>query len=215
MSNILITRPEHDHGTRYLSRWSEYIIQEAEKKGHTVIDLHRDKATRADFEGRVKKTNPALVVLHGHGSERSVTGHDNKALVMLGENETVLYDRITYAISCDSAAVLGREVAEKGNATYIGYTKSFVFNFNPSHINQPTRDSRAAQFLNASNQVSLALLKGYTAKEASDRSRKMFRQAILTLLSSIVSDPCAREDAKDLYWDMTHQVCLGNGEVRI
>lgn len=215
MNKVLITRPEHDHGTRYLSRWSECIIEEANRKGFTVIDLHGKKATRSDFEGRVRKINPALVVLHGHGNERSVTGHDNKPLVTLGENETVLYDRITYAVSCDSAALLGREIAEKGSATYIGYTKSFVFNFNPAHINQPTRDTRAAQFLNASNQVALALLKGHTAKEASERSKKAFKQSLLALLSSIASDSCAQEDAKDLYWNMTHQVCLGDGDAKL
>lgn len=216
MNKILITRPEHDNRTRYLSRWSECIIEEANKKGFTVIDLQGEKATRADFEGRIRKINSALVVLHGHGNERSVTGHDNKSLVTFRENETVLYVRITYAVSCDSAAILGREITDNnGNATYIGYTKSFVFNFNQVHINQPTCDIRAAQFLNASNRVSLSLLKGHTAKEASERSKRAFRQALLVLLSSVASDPRAQEDAKDLYWDMTHQVCLGDGSAKL
>ncbi len=215
MSKILITRPEHDPGTRYLSRWSERVIQEARKKNFNVIDLRKEKATRKEFEGRVNKVKPALIVLNGHGNETRVTGHNNEVLVRYGENESLLHNRITYAVSCDSAAVLGAECAKKGKTTFIGYNKSFIFNLSQRHMRQPTKDQRAAQFLNASNQVPLSLLKGHPAKQASDRSKSLLRRAILKLLPSIASDPYAREDAKDLLWDMNHQVCLGDGNARL
>jgi hypothetical protein len=216
MNSILITRPEHDHGTRYLSRWSEYVIEAAKKKGLEVIDLHREKAARADFEGRMRKIRPSFVLMNGHGSERCITGHDNEILVTLGENEEMLFSCITYAVSCDSAAELGSAIAKRARATYIGYTKSFVFNFNPQYLNQPTRDSRAGQFLNASNQVSLALIKGHSAQEASERSKSTFRKALRILLSSKGNDQYdAKEDIKDLYWDMIHLVCLGDGNATL
>lgn len=209
MSKVLITRPEHDPGTRYLSRWSENVIEEARKRNFDVIDLHKDKAIRKEFEGRVHKANPALIVMNGHGNEASVTGHDNEVLVQHGDNEALLHNRVTYAVSCDSAAVLGAECVKSGETAFIGYNKSFIFNFTPQHILRPTQDKRAAQFLNASNQVPISLLKGHTAKQASDRSKSLFRNAIQKLLPSITSDPFAREDAKDLFWDMNHQICLG------
>ena len=46
---LLITRPEYDPGTHYLSRWSEEIINEANDKGVRVIDLHRQQAERKRF----------------------------------------------------------------------------------------------------------------------------------------------------------------------
>lgn len=215
MSRMIITRPEHDAGTRYLSRWSEEIIEEAKKKGIEVIDLQREKAIRREFEGRVKKFNPEFVLMNGHGSEKSVTGHDNEPLVDQNDNAAILHNRITYAVSCDSAAELGEAVAREKDTAYIGYKKSFIFNINRNYLHKPTSDGRAAQFLEASNQVSLSLLKGHSAQEASRRSRDMFRKAILKLLPSVLSDPEAREDAKELLWDMTNQVCLGTQDKRM
>lgn len=215
MIKMLITRPEHDPGTRYLSRWSECIIEEAQKKNFDVIDLYKEKAVRKEFEGRLQKVQPVLVVMNGHGKENCVTGHDNEVLVQCGDNESLLYDRVTYAVSCDCAAVLGVECVKKGKTTFIGYNKSFVFNFTSQHVRHPTQDQRAAQFLNASNQVTLSLLKGHTAQQSSNRSKSLFRHAIRKLLPSITSDPHAREDAKDLLWDLNHQVCLGNQDARL
>jgi len=52
---LLITRPEHDAGTRYLSKWSEKIIDIAKDKGINVIDLHREKAGRDRVIGTLEK----------------------------------------------------------------------------------------------------------------------------------------------------------------
>lgn len=211
---LLITRPEHDPGTKYISHWSKKIIEAAEEKGAKVIDLHQEKAEKKEFEGRIHKTNPSLVILNGHGNEDCVTGHDNKVIVKAGENEELLKNRITYAVSCDSAEKLGKSCADK-NTAYIGYKKSFIFNFNPSCINRPTNDKRAGRFLDASNQVPLSLLKGHSAQEASTRSKEAFKKEISLLFTSFHSDHDSREDVKDLWWDMQHQVCLGEQDKKI
>lgn len=208
MSDIIITRPEHDHATRYLSRWSEEIKKEAKKKNLDIVDLHKSKAVRKEFEGRIIKTKPRLVILNGHGSDTSVSGHDNEILVKVGENEEILKNRITYAISCKSAKKLGATCADR-KTTYIGYDEDFVFNIKPKFLQKPLKDKRAAQFLKASNQVSISLIKGCTAKEASDKSKIFFKDALKKLLPSVKTDPEAREDVEDLFWDMNHQVCLG------
>lgn len=116
---LIITRPEHDPGTKYLSHWSKKLIEVAKKKGFNIIDLHQEKAEKKEFEGRVQKTDPSLVILNGHGNKNCVTGHDNKAIVKVGENEAILKNRITYAVSCDSAEGLGQSCADK-NTAYIG-----------------------------------------------------------------------------------------------
>src|SRR3989339_1424358 len=124
---ILITRPEHDFGTKYLSTWTKEITETAKKKGFDVIDLHREKAEQKEFEGRVNKTDPSLIMLNGHGNENIVTGHDNKTIVEKGKNEELLKKRITYTVSCDSAKNLGESCADD-NTAYIGYEKSFILN---------------------------------------------------------------------------------------
>ncbi len=60
MAKIIITRPEHDPLTRYLSHWSTKIIESAEKKGNNVIDLRGKKANKKELEGRIKKTEKAF-----------------------------------------------------------------------------------------------------------------------------------------------------------
>lgn len=209
MSKVIITRPEHDPSTRYLSRCSENVIQVAKRKGLEVFDLHKEKAIRKELEGRIKKISPELVILNGHGDSKSVGGHDNHILIKAGENEKILKNRITYAISCKSAKVLGKTCADK-KTTYIGYDEDFIFNGQAKYIQKPLKDKRAAQFLDAANQVTIALLKGHTAKEASDISKNAFRKALKKILPSTSSDPYAREDVRDLFWNMNHQVCLGD-----
>ena len=73
MSKMIITRPEHDPSTRYLSRWSEYIIKIAKQKGVEVFDLHKEKATRKGLEGRIKKTSPDFSICKGKFLMRNVS----------------------------------------------------------------------------------------------------------------------------------------------
>lgn len=214
LKKLLITRPEHDPGTRYLSHWGKKVIQAAEEKGVDVIDLNQNKAVRTEFEGRVRKTNPSLVILNGHGTEDCVMGHDNQVLVKAGENEALLKNKITYAIACDSAKYLGQSCVDEHTA-YIGYEKLFIFNADSRYLNRPLEDQRAKRFLDPTNQVPLLLLKGHSAQEASTRSKESFKKIILSLLTSANTDPDSLEDVKDLIWDMQYQVCLGNGNARI
>jgi hypothetical protein len=207
---MLITRPEHDETTRYLSAWSGMILKEAESAGLAVVDLHRKKANRKDFEGRIQKCDPKIVVLHGHGNSSCVTGHDNEPLVVAGENEAVLEGRVTYAVSCDVGKELGERIGSLSDSAFIGYRESFVFSYRHDRVSRPLDDERAAPFMEMSNQVTRSLIKGRPAKEAKQRSQEMGMESVKRLLSS-VSDPDARFDALNLLWDIRHQVCLGNG----
>ncbi len=213
MSRMIITRPEHDLATRYLSCWSSYIIKAANRKNIGVTDLHKEKAVKKELEGRLRKINPTFVVLNGHGSDECVCGHDNEELINLN-NSDLLKGRVTYAVSCNSAKKLGKACADK-NTAYIGYDESFVFNAERKYLSQPLKDQRAAQFLQPSNQVSLSLIKGHTAEESLENSKRLFKETIRKLLPSVNTDSHAREDASDLFWNMNHQVCEGNSSLRI
>ena len=85
MNHILVTRPDHDFTTRYISAWSEEYIKLASTKGLTVIDLKRDRANRKEFESVIEKKNPGFLIMNGHGNASEVTGHDNQTLVKLPE----------------------------------------------------------------------------------------------------------------------------------
>ena len=213
MAKILITRPEHDPLTRCLSHWNTKVIENAKSKGNEVIELYRDRANRKEFEGRIKKVDPSLVLLNGHGNEDSVTGHDNEILVKNGENEALLKNRITYAVACSSARTLGVACADK-DTTFIGYDEYFVLNLDSHFLTHPLNDKRAGRFLEPSNKIANSLIKGHTCKEALESSKQKFRENIIMLLKNI-SNPDDLEDVKDLFWNMNHQVCLGNQEAKL
>ena len=140
LSMILFTRPDYDPATRYLSAWSGILIQEAQEKTIDVLDLQGEKANKKELEGRLKKKRPSLVVLNGHGNDYCVTGQDEAPLVQVGDNADVLAGTVTYAVSCNSASKLGREVGDIPETAYIGYEKKFAFLQSHGYFKQPEKD---------------------------------------------------------------------------
>jgi len=107
--SLLITRPEYDPTTYYLSKWGEKIIKEAKAKRMNVIDLWRDKANRNRVIGILEKRDPKLVFFNGHGSENFIYGHNNE--IILKENDKkAVNSKIIFSRSCRSAMVLGQNV---------------------------------------------------------------------------------------------------------
>lgn len=210
---VLITRPEHDLTTKYLSRWSELSLAEAKTRNIRVIDLWRNKASQVEVMGRLQKIKPKFVILNGHGNESVVTGHDNEVLVAAGENSESLRGRVTYAVSCKSAKELGQEVASFPETAYIGYEENFSFVCDDSKISRPTEDQRAKPFFESSNQVIVSLLKGRTCAQAVARSREVAQSHLDRYLASW-ADPDARFDAAYLWWNMKNQVCLGDSTLK-
>lgn len=205
---FLITRPEHDDTTHYLSKWSQQLIDLANKKGINTIDLNKSRANKKEVESILSKKNPELIMFNGHGNVNIVTGHDNEVLIQLGKNDDLLKSKIVYALSCKSA----KELGAKGNAkTYIGYDDDFIFIYEPNKITHPTEDKTAKLFLEPSNEVVISLIKENPAKEAHERSQKLFQDRINKLLTSEAT-PDAAIIARYLWWNMKHQVCLGNKE---
>lgn len=211
---LIVTRPQHDVTTRYLSNWAEEIIQLAERKGVDVIDLLRDKANRKELEGRIKKLLPELLFLNGHGDDDTIAGHDNEVLIKAEDNHEMLKGIITYALSCNSGKVLGQKVTEGNDSTFIGYSDEFIFVANNNYITRPLDDPQARPFMKSSNQVIVALIKGHSAREASERSKKLFQEHFIKLSSSN-ADQDSLQAAQFLWWNMRNQVCLGNGEAKL
>jgi hypothetical protein len=207
--SLLITRPDFDPATKYLSAWSEKILNIAREKGQKFIDLRGKKVTKRELVGRLKKLNPRLVILNGHGSENSIAGQDNEILIEADNNESLLHNRITYAVSCNSGKTLGPMVAENENTAFIGYDDDFVFTSDRRFFSRPLDDKRAKPFMEASNHVAISLLKGHKVKVASERSKELFKKSFQHLLSS-KSDADSLQDARFLWWNMKHQVCLGD-----
>lgn len=207
IKTYLATRPEHDDTTYYLSKWCERTLSMAEDRGFKAVDLHRDKATRKEFENRINKLSPELIVLNGHGDKGKVTGHKNEPLVVEGENEGLLRDKIVYAISCSSAKSLGIKSVQNGALSYTGYSDDFIFVYEPVSSTKPLSDETAKIFLEHSNIFIESILKGNTINESKHRAEIKLRENLLKLLAGSQSDINL---IRFLWWDMKHFVSHGN-----
>lgn len=206
----MVTRPNSDRTTRYISEWAGKVIEMAESKGFGVLDLKGKRANRKEFESMLKKHTPSFIFLNGHGDNEAVTGQNEEVLVQAGVNEKLLRATVVYALACSSGAVLGPKSVESGARAFIGYRKKFIFFYNPSQRTQPFTDTLARYFLEPSNQVAVSLLKGHNAKTAYENSQRAFQRNIQKL---IVSKATGSESAaiRFLYSNMQYQVCLGDG----
>ncbi len=211
---LLITRPEHDCATRYLSAWAERFFEVAKDKGYSVIDLYRKRANRKEVESILCKRNPNFVIINGHGSDNAVSGHENELLLIAGDNSFLLKGKITYAIACRSARELGKEAGQNIDTTYVGYKEDFVFIYLEKHHTRPLEDKLAELFLDPSNLVATTLLKGHPAKEAVLRAQKEFLKKIQELLLSDINTDKSSA-LRWLVWDMKHLTLCGDGNKKL
>ena len=206
---FLVTRPEYDYTTRYISTWAQKVIKHARGKGHFVLDLEGNRARKKEIESVIKKKNPSLIFLNGHGNDSIVTGQDGEILIEAGKNEAMLKGAIVYALSCRSAKVLGVASVQQGTRAYIGYEEDFIFMYNSEMRTRPAEDNTALLFLDPSSQVMFSLLKGHNARDSQANTKKVFMRTIQKLLTSQTS----RDDTamvRYLLWDMRNLVCRGD-----
>ena len=197
---VLITRPYYDDTTHYLYHWSSLpIILASKRKDIKIVQLVEDKVNKKNFESITSKIAPSFIFMNGHGSDSVIAGHNSEYLVEVGVNEAVFDSRIIYALSCSSGKLLGPASIKAGARAYVGYDDVFVFYTDLASVSK-------AMFLEPSNTVVNALLKGHTVSDAHNRSQKEFMKNIQTLLT-MSSDTYL---VPWLLWDMRHQVCLGD-----
>lgn len=212
--SFLVTRPEDDETTLYLSEYSKDLIRFAEAKGIEVFDCFYDKATREKVTAILLSKKPKLIMFNGHGNEDVITGHKFEPLIRKDDNDDLIKDSLVYARSCKCASSLGKVCSEKGTGAFIGYEGKFKFWTCNNSTHLPKEDEYAKPFLESTNQIVSTLLKGNTAEEAHQRGYDALEQVIEKL---------ERSDAPQdlifmlplLYWDQQTQKCLGNKNLQI
>ncbi len=211
---ILITRPNHDLITTYLFDWSQYVIDIANEKKITVLDLPKDKANKELLTSYITRNDPVLVFFNGHGNENTITGYDNKPLVSANDNENLLTKKIVYARSCDAANNLGELCIKNGTIAFIGYTRKYSIGYTHSSSNHPLKDELAKLFIEPSNLVPVSLLKGNTVKDAYRKSQEAMQRNFSFMLSEKANK--AQKDAAPYLWiNKKYQVALGDQEAKV
>ena len=178
---LLITCPEHDDATAYLSYFSKKIIEESEKKLIKVKRIGEKDLNMDNFSDILKQLDYRLIVLNGHGSYDFIFGHKKNVIVQVGKNEFLLKERIVYARSCNAGGKLGPECMKNSrNGCFIGYELPFIFFMDSKWTTKPNNDKIAKLFLEPSNLVPISIIKGRTAFEAHDNSKKQMLKKTMT-----------------------------------
>lgn len=210
---MIITLPNSDVATNYLSVFSKEIISFAEKQGIFPRILSGQEANKELFQKSLEKTDPKMIVFNGHGSDNCITGQKEVPLVELNVNHALLLNRIIYARSCYAAKGLGAALASENQGCFIGYILPFMFLSDINWTTNPSKDKIASVFLETSNIVPLGILKGNTAFEASRNCKIKILKIIKKCL--LKQDKDSEFIAETLWNNYEAQVVLGNKQAKL
>ena len=216
MSNqsILITQPDFDRTTRYISAWSNEVEEFSKKRGNKTITLKGKRANRSEFESVISKIEPKLIMLNGHGNDNEVAGQDNEVLLDLKSREEIIRGKIFYALSCSAAKTLGIDCVKKGTIAFIGYSEAYIFLHSHLKISRPREDKRAQLFFKPSNLIPISLIKGNNTKDSFHDSKNAMKRTIVDLLNSETSNE-ERACLPYLVWNYQHLTLLGDGTAKL
>lgn len=209
---LIITLPRYDTVTEYFSKFSEKIIDEATIKGLKIKKVSNEETNRDNFEKVLTKLKYTLVVLNGHGSEDSIAGHKDETILKSNENDFLLKNRITYSRACEAGEILGKTCVREGGC-FIGYSKPFEFFGDPEKFHNLLQDNKARLFLEPSNLVPISLIKGNTAKDSHDKSRKQMLKNIKKVMRKKERESILM--ASSLWNNFQAQVLHGENELRV
>jgi len=206
---IIMTLPQSDEVTEYLKVFSNPIIEACSKFGIKLKALKKNKATKEEFERNLKTLNYKMVVFNGHGDVNCITGHKNKEIIKVGDNEEILCDKITYARSCWAASGVGESCMRKNvSGCFIGYNIPFMFLHDATRGTNPLKDKIAGIFFETTNRVPIGIIKGQTSKQADENSKNSMLKAIKKSL--IKEDKDSQAIAEILWNNYSGQVLIGN-----
>ena len=207
---FLLTRPNYDTATSYLHFFAKEAITIAKKlKGIHVSDIEGNRVTRPNLEKIFARENPKLVFLNGHGDKMAVWGHKDE-VILDSKNISLANDKIVYALACDSLAGLGDLAIVQGTQAYIGYQENFMLVADPTRHASPSKDNNALPFKMVCTKLIESLLKGSTAQEAINITKREYIRLIKTLGTSedVYGDVFLVRMA--LAWDLEYLDMKGN-----
>jgi hypothetical protein len=209
---ILATNVNDDSGMTYLGTWFSKVIARAKWHPDTVIfELKADKANKDELTEVIERENPQFVIFNGHGNDTSIFGFQKGVLIKTDDNEHLLNNKIVHSMACSAAKELGPKCISIGTRSFIGYKEKYWF----GHLDRKTEeeqlsDELAGFFLDPAYEAIFALLEGATASEAHARSQRMYHENLRLMINSTNTD-YNTVLASRLFHDLTHQVCLGDG----
>jgi len=214
-NGLIITCPEHDDATAYLTFFSKEITDGAEKRSLKIKKVTKKELNICSFSKILTKLGYRLVVLNGHGSHDSVFGYKNNLIVKLGKNDRLLKERLVYARSCNAGTELGPNCMEGSkDGCFIGYDVPFIFYMDSEWTTKPHNDKVAKLFLEPSNLIPVSIIKGNSAIESHNNAKDQ----MLKMMNNLIKGEQKQETPfylEALWNNYQGQVIYGNAESKL
>jgi hypothetical protein len=178
------------------------------------VNLPREKASLAEFEGHMAKMKPCFVMLNGHGSPSKIAGHKNGIILEKGRNEKVTKGAIVYARSCFALKELGEACVSSGAKGFVSYSFPFMFVSDPNRSAHPMKDELAAPCRITSNMIPVSIIKGQTISEAVQKAKNTMDE-LIGFWETRRDLPEASIVASCLYWNKLGLGLRGEADTRI
>jgi len=208
---MLITLPDFDRATHFLSAWSKEIIDDAEKRAIKVLEVKEPNIIMKNVNSLLDKQKPQLVILNGHGTINKIEGQNKEWIIIRGKNHQKLRNKIVFARSCSAASGIGIELEGNNTGCFIGYQEDYAIIPDRHGMSRPNQNRSSKPFKESSNIIPLMLLAGKTANEAVEESKKIMEN-YLENQYMIDEDPRIFDV---LAWNLSILTCVGNENATI
>ncbi len=208
--SVVITLPDHDIETTYVSRWSETITTEGKRRGLKVMPLISRRANRDVIEGIVAAQDISFFIVNGHGNEDVIYGYGDETLV--DRHNVSKFKRIIYTIACEAARSLGKVAVSKNTKCFIGYTEKFVIIYDHTKTATPLKDELSKPFFDSTNRIPLSIMKGNNCAESVERARNAYEEWIVKVRNQVMEEHLPEQEwiLRALIWDSMSLKLLGN-----
>lgn len=211
---MMVTRPDYDDGTAYLSYYASVMLRLAKGKNIEIKDFPGKDASAINVTKYVSKKSPKLLFINGHGGPDFLEGDKDQILFSTEDGLDILKDKIVYARACHAGISFGKKMVEGNSGCFIGYKYPFSFWMSSGRTSTPLKDKSAALFLEPSNEVISCLIQGKTTQEAHDLSKKKIADSMRKVLDlNEKKEPGAMELLKILWTNYDGQVLHGNKDL--
>jgi len=213
MANILISSCPYDPSTVYGYFYLKKLAGFLAAQGNRIVFLRT--ALLTEFRYALRKYNPRLVVLNGHGGSKGITGCDDHVILgvktfdpelgikILSENPEWMVGRIVYLFTCNTGKELAYRLIDYGAESVAAFKSAFIFLTEERDI--PETDRLAKPFFVSSLTLPITLAKGYPWGSSCQALRDSF-----IYYRDLAENRRDTLQAKFLHHNLVNFVCLGN-----
>lgn len=196
---------------QYASHWLGLGVEEAARRGYSVIDLVDAATTFEVLKETMASEKVDIAIMGGHGSPTVFTGYEQKIVFEACSGDEVMSGTISHFLSCSVGQILLPSIIEKKGVWTVGYQVDFEFSANTNYAVE--QDPYAEPFKDVTLAIIRKILDGGTLKEVWDAGIAKCNEWIAKLWSRPETDWA--EVIAGLEHDRDGMIALGDGEAYV